>query len=223
MTAAVRRLPLLVALLLLPSTASAHRLDEYLQSTLVAVEPDRVRLMIHLTPGVDVAGQVLALVDRDHDGTISASEAVVYGELVHRDLVVRLDQRTVELQRTAWTFPAPSELRIGSGIIKLEFSSAPDPLAPGAHRLTIQNRHLPAVGVYLLNAARPKVDSIEITQQHRNDNQSEGEIGFNVRPAGTSPVSIAIIVSLLGLLAVGVALYIFRRRRGTVQRDPDLG
>jgi hypothetical protein len=53
---------------------SAHRLDEYLQSTLVAIEAGDVRLQINLTPGVAVAAQVLALIDRDRDGAISRKE-----------------------------------------------------------------------------------------------------------------------------------------------------
>ena len=38
-TTTLRRLPLLFALLAFPSAVFAHRLDEYLQATLVAIEP----------------------------------------------------------------------------------------------------------------------------------------------------------------------------------------
>ncbi len=48
------RLSLLLALVALPSTADAHRLDEYLQATLVDIEPGVLRLRINLTPGVDI-------------------------------------------------------------------------------------------------------------------------------------------------------------------------
>ena len=54
------RLALLLALLAFPSAVFAHRLDEYLQATLVAIEPSDVRLQINLTPGVAVAEKVLA-------------------------------------------------------------------------------------------------------------------------------------------------------------------
>ena len=54
------RLPLLIALLAFPSDVFAHRDDQYLQATLVAVEPSGVRLQINLTPGVAVAEQVIA-------------------------------------------------------------------------------------------------------------------------------------------------------------------
>jgi len=63
-----------------------------------------------------------------------------------------------------------------------EFSATPDPLAAGAHRLTLKNRHLATVSVYLLNAARPRADTLQITRQTRNDNQSAGEIEFTFHP-----------------------------------------
>src|ERR1700677_752682 len=105
MTSARRHLPLLLALLAVPSAIFAHRLDEYLQATLVAIEPGEIRLDINLTPGVAVAGQVLALIDRDSDGVISTNEAGAYAELVRRDLVARLDARNVELKLAALNFP----------------------------------------------------------------------------------------------------------------------
>jgi len=71
LTAILSRLGLLLGLVALPSSALAHQLDEYLQATLVSIEPGEIRLQINLTPGVAVAEQVLALVDRDHGGSPS--------------------------------------------------------------------------------------------------------------------------------------------------------
>ena len=80
-----RHLPLLLALVALPSAVFAHRDDQYLQATLVAIEAGGVRLQINLTPGVAVAEQVLAEIDRDRDGAISKHEAAVYAELLKGD------------------------------------------------------------------------------------------------------------------------------------------
>ncbi len=175
---------LLLALLAFPSAAAARRLDEYLQATLVAIEPGEVRLQINLTPGVAVAGQILALIDSDRDGAISPEEAAAYAELLKRDLAVRLDRRDVELNLTASSFPTPAELRAGDGIIRLDFSTTASPVAAGVHELTLENRHLPAVSVYLVNAALPKSGSIQVTGQKRNADQSVGEIEFTVHPDG---------------------------------------
>jgi len=64
--------------------------DQYLQATLVAIKPSGVRLQINLTPGVAVAKQVIALINRDRDGAISRSEAAVYAESLKRDLTLRV-------------------------------------------------------------------------------------------------------------------------------------
>ena len=122
---------LLLALLALPSAVFAHRDDQYLQATLVAIEPSGVRLQINLTPGVAVAEQVLAQIDRDRDGAISKNEAAAYAELLKRDLTLRVDGRKLELKLTASEFVPPAELRTGSGTIQMEFSAISGPLAAG--------------------------------------------------------------------------------------------
>jgi hypothetical protein len=183
-----RRPLLLLALLVLPSTLFAHRLDEYLQATLAVIEPGSIRLLINLTPGVAVAEQVLAGIDRNSDGMISKKEFASYAGLLKRDLVVRLDEGNTELTLTGSNLPEPAELRAGLGIIQMEFSMKPSARASGPHRLTLENRHLPKVSVYLFNAAKPKSASVQITRQKRNNNQSVGEIEFTLSPpAKASP------------------------------------
>jgi hypothetical protein len=195
----------LLILLAAPSAAFAHRLDEYLQATLVAIEPGDIRLQMNLTPGVEVLDQVLARIDTDHDGAISAKEAAAYAVSLKRDLIVRLDQRVLDLKLTAVNVPEPDELREGEGIIQLEFSVPSDPLRTGAHSLTIENRHLPDVSVYLLNAAKPRAGSIEITGQKRNENQSTGEIGFTFHPRPNPYAAVGIDVLLAALFVGGMA------------------
>jgi hypothetical protein len=174
------RVGLLLGLFALPSTSLAHRLDEYLQATLVTIEPSEVRLQINLTPGVAIAEQVLRLIDRDRDGVISTNEATAYAKLIMRDLILRLDQRKVELKPTSSNFPAPTELRTGWGIIQIEFSATIGPLPAGAHTLILKNRHLRTLSVYLFNAAQPRSGSVHVTRQKRNDSQSIGEIDFTI-------------------------------------------
>src|SRR5579862_2598883 len=74
------RLCMLLGVIAFSSTALAHRLDEYLQATLVTIDPVEIRFQINLTPGVEVADEVLDQVDRDHDGVISTNEASAYCE-----------------------------------------------------------------------------------------------------------------------------------------------
>jgi hypothetical protein len=209
-----RQLPeallLLLAFLALPSAVLGHRLDEYLQATLVVIGTEGIRLDINLTPGVAVANQVIALIDSDRDGLISTNEAAAYAEMLKRDLTVQVDQDIAGLKLTALNFPAPAELRDGSGIIQMEFSVTTGPLAAGAHKLTLLNRHLPKLSVYLFNAALPKSASIRIASQKRNDNQSVGQIEFRSgldRAAGNSNefAIVAAFVALPAAVFAGVA------------------
>ncbi|HEY7116836.1 MAG TPA: hypothetical protein VH475_09630 [Tepidisphaeraceae bacterium] len=204
-------LVLLVAVVALPGTAWAHVLDEYLQATLVDIAPDDIRLEINLTPGVDVAEPILALMNPNRDGVISTDEAARYAGLLKRDLTVRLDDRDVELRLAGSHYPEPGELRGGWGIVQVEFSIHPGSLAAGEHRLTVENRHLPGVSVYLVNAARPRSGWIRITKQNRNENQSWGEIAFDYRPAARSSRSVGLMALVAGVI-VAVCAGVRRRK-----------
>ena len=173
-------LPLLFALIAFPPAVFAHRDDQYLQATLVAIEPSGVRLQINLTPGMAVAEQVIAEIDRDSDGALSKNEAAAYTELLKRDLTLRIDGQDLELELTASEFVPAEELRTGSGTIQMEFSAIFGLPVTGPHRLTLENRHSTAISVYLINAARPRFATVQITRQKRNQNQSVGEIEFTL-------------------------------------------
>ncbi len=186
-TARFRRLLAVLALLAAPHAAFAHQLDEYLQATLVSIEAETVRLHLSLTPGVAIASQVLSNIDLDHDDVISATEAAAYTASLKRDLTVRLDGRVIALKLHASQFPAPAELRTGWEIIVVEFRGKLGPLAAGTHRLTLENRHWPAISGYLVNAALPGTNTIRILAQKRNQNQSSADIQFTAQPPPTAP------------------------------------
>jgi hypothetical protein len=178
-----RPLPLLplLALLAVPAVLHAHRLDEYLQATLVAIEPGHVRLQVNLQPGVAIAEQILRFIDLDRDGAISSAEADAYVGLLRRDLTLRIDGKNVPIRRAHAAFPVPDELRTGTGVIRLEFSARFKVLPNGMHRLDFANRHLAGDSVYLFNAVLPDSKSIRIGRQQRNQNQSIGQIDFTVQ------------------------------------------
>jgi len=193
---------IIAAIVALPPVAFGHVLDEYLQSTLIVIEPGDIRLKINLTPGTEIAGKVLIRIDPNGDGAVSGDESAAYAEMVKDDLTVRLDGRETQLHLTASNMPDLVELRSGHGIIQMEFSIAPCSFSHGNHRLTLENRHFDSLGVYLVNAARPHSASIRITSQNRNVNQSRGEIEF----AYTAPRSLSLIsAGLLASAAVVVA------------------
>jgi len=83
---------LTAAILLLATTpAFAHRLDEYLQATLISVEKDRIQVEIRLTPGIAVLPIVLAKIDADGDGIISQAEQRAYAQRILQDLPLSID------------------------------------------------------------------------------------------------------------------------------------
>ena len=77
--------------LICPAVAGAHRLDEYLQATLLSVERDHVELEIDLTAGSNVASKVFALIDTDRDGQISPAEGEAYTQSVLSSIVISID------------------------------------------------------------------------------------------------------------------------------------
>jgi|ERR1051326_5042894 hypothetical protein len=192
----------LLALLAFPFAVDAHRLNGYLQATIVAIEPSGVRLHMNLTIGGSVAEQVLARIDGDHDGMISTNEALAYADSLKRDLVVKLDQRDVELNLVTFYLPPPAELRSGWGIIQMEFYGKLDRLPTGSHTLALENRHLPNSSVYLLNAAQPNSDSLQIVAQNRNETQSAGEIEFSFHPSPSSSKTAGIVCVAILLAAL---------------------
>jgi hypothetical protein len=175
----------------------------------VAIEPGDIRLLINLTPGTEVAAQVLAQIDRDGDGVISSAEAAAYADALNQDLVVRLDDRPCELTLGDSNIPPPEDLRTGWGIIQLEYRVACGEFAGGPHRLTVQNRHQHNVSAYLCNAAQPKSPALQITAQKRNYNQSTCEIEFTVQgPPRVAPT--AALIGLLAALLIAAAAWLLR-------------
>jgi hypothetical protein len=206
-TAPLHRLPLIiVALAAISPAACGHVLDEYLQSTLVVIEQGDIRLKINLTPGIEIAEQVLSRIDMNSDGVISTEESAAYGEMLRQDITARLDGRDTQLKLTWSNIPELAELRTGHGIIQTEFSITPSSFSAGNHHLTVENRHFDSLGSYLFNAARPKSGSIRIVSQDRNKNQSRGDIEFAYSvPPG--------LLASLAVVVMGVLTVLWRLRR----------
>lgn len=180
----LRALAWLGPLLMGASVAQAHRLDEYLQATFIAVATNEVRLELCLTPGVGVAPTILAELDADHDGRISDAEGVAYAERVRQALTLSADHTSRRLELTGTTFPAVAELREGVGIIRLNLRVGFGDTAPGLHELTFENRHLTNLSVYLVNALMPESRSIKITRQIRDYLQNSLRLDYTVAAEG---------------------------------------
>src|SRR4030088_2575854 len=97
-------------LLLLGAHAFAHRLDEYLQATMISVEKDRVQGSMRLIPGVAVSSIVLASIDTNADGVISETEQRAYAQRVLGDVALSVDGYSLKPTLVSIGFPRIEEM-----------------------------------------------------------------------------------------------------------------
>lgn len=187
---------ILLALGALATNAHAHQLDEYLQSTIVTIEPHEFHFSINLSPGVAIANQLITHIDTNHDGTISSNESNNYCAQFQREITVTLDKQPLSIKLAASNFPDLSELTNGFGMIQLEFAATSIDLQLGTHQLRIANQHFPKISAYLVNAAKPKSPQIQILSQTRNKTQSTATIAFTYKPPLTRSKKITTLAIL---------------------------
>jgi hypothetical protein len=157
----------------------AHRLDEYLQATRIALGPDAVDVEIDLTPGVAIASSIYASIDADHDGQLSSAERDGYAGLVVSSAVLTVDGARERLDVVTSEFPSLAEMSGGGGMIRLTAHASLAHTRTGARRLYFRNGHRPDVSVYLVNALVPPKE-IRIAEQRRDPAQHEVTIDYRV-------------------------------------------
>ena len=194
---------------------SAHRLDEYLQAARIDIEPDRAEVQLDLTPGVAVAEGIIADIDRDRDGLLSADETDAYVSRVLGAVVLELDGRPLHVRPTAATFPELDAFRRGEGTIRVQSGAVLPPLADGDHQLHFRNTHDRGASVYLANALVPRRSSwgdgaAARWRSKRADHRFRHESG------SATPVRIWLLAILAG--AVALAGFLTRRWRARSRR-----
>jgi hypothetical protein len=167
-----------VTILALAATAAlAHRLDEYLQGTIVSVEKNRLQAQMTLTPGVAVYPIVIGQIDTDANSIISEAEQRAYAERVLRDLSLTIDGHRLTPRLVSMEFPAIEEMKEGRGEIRFEFSADLPPSGPN-RKLTIENHHQSRIAAYQVNCLVPRDPDIRIVAQNRNYSQSLYELDY---------------------------------------------
>ena len=170
-------------LLLSGPFAVAHRLDEYLQGTILSVARNRVDAQVTLTPGVAVFRSLIADMDVNGDGTISEAEQRAYVEGFLRDISISIDGHPLAPHLVSTRFPVIEEMKEGRGEIQIEFHAD---FPPGGlnRKLRLENRHKSRIAAYLVNALVPRDHDIRIVSQNRNYSQSQYEMDFEAAGAG---------------------------------------
>jgi hypothetical protein len=187
---------------------STHRRDEYLQAARIGVEPEGVRIDLDLTPGIDVADVIIALIDDDQDASLSRDEQRAYASEIVGALEINLDGAPLNLSLTSSTFPELSAFRRGEGTIRLQLSATHPSLPAGAHQLLFRNRHLGGQSVYLANALMPDNVRVSVTEQRRDPDQTELTIGYAIARGSASLVGWLVI----SLPVAAVLIVRFTRR-----------
>jgi hypothetical protein len=167
---------------------TAHRVDEYLQATLLSIEKDHVSAQLRLVPGIAVVPFVLASIDADRDGLLSIAEQKAYAERVLRDIALTIGGDPLRLQLISANFATIEEMKEGRGEIQLQVRAT---LPPGGRnrRLIYENHHQRGIAAYLVSSAVPRDPSIRITGQSRNDDQSVYQLDYE--QPGVSPLSLS--------------------------------
>lgn len=177
--------PVMAAMLLLSVTgmAQAHRLDEYLQATMIGITRQRVAVTLRLTPGRGVAPAVIHQIDSNGDGTVSPDEQHAYATRMARGLEISLNGHALSLRQGEAVFPSIAAMQAGSGVIVLQYE-ATVALTPGLYHLAYVNHASGPDVVYLVNTLMPDDPAIHPRQQHRSVDQSSYGLEFSVTPQG---------------------------------------
>lgn len=206
--------------LILVGGAAAHRLDEYLQATLIGVRRDAIDVEIQLTPGVRILPALMAVIDRDNDGRISPEEERVYTARVVREVELRVDGVAAPLWLIESKFPSIEAMREGLGTIRIKLRAG-----RSGHELRFENRHLPQLSVYLVNCLAAPSDGLVVRQQLRDEAQRSIEFGYSFG-AGEVPGPRApwirltpfwpIAIGMLLVTRMAVLIYIAKHKRSSI-------
>jgi hypothetical protein len=186
-------------ILFLVAPVSAHRLDEYLEATILSIQSDRVEGSLRLVPGVAVSSTVIASIDTDGDGALSEAEQQSYASRVLGDLSLSIDGHPLKPRLVSADFPPLEEMRQGVGEIHISFI-ADLPRGGADKSLTYENHHQSQLAAYLVNCLVPSDKNVRITAQNRNENQSFYQLDFVEvdRHEGAPPDQASLFSSLSG-------------------------
>jgi hypothetical protein len=196
--------------------AAAHRLDEYLQATLIGVTRDGIDVEIQLTPGVAMLPVLMAVIDQDGDGRISAGEERAYVGRVAREVELRVDGVPAPLSLIESKFPTIEAMQEGLGTIQIKLRAA-----RSGHELRFENRHLPQVSAYLVNCLSAPSDGLLVSRQERDEAQRSIEFEYSFGGAVPGPQAPWIALgpfwpAAIGMLLVArMAILIYRAKRDT--------
>jgi hypothetical protein len=165
---------LAAVVVLLPGCASAHPVDEVVQSVYLFIGPDAVLLELDLTPGSAVSGSVMGALDGDSDRSITDAEARAFAEMVLERSSLMIDGETLALKVQSVTVPPYDMLEQAGDTLRI-FASAGHADTQGKHVLHYVNSYVPARTLRDANVfLQPGGDWVyEVMAQDGSDDGSE--------------------------------------------------
>jgi hypothetical protein len=197
-------------LMLAAMPAWGHRLDEYLQASIVTIAKNRVEVEMTLTPGVAVYRALITTIDTNADGVVSEAEEHAYADAVLRDLSWSIDGHRLSPRWTSIRFPSTDEMKEGQGEIQIDVRAD---LPPGGRTraLTFENHHQPRISIYQVNSLVPADPHLRIAAQDRNYSQSHYRLDYEQTDVSTGRPSFA----WLGLILIAPLALLLRQRAQT--------
>ena len=161
--------------------AGAHRVDEYLQATRIALGIDRIDLEMDLTAGTAVASEVFRWIDTNGDGRVSGAEREGYAQDFLRAVALSIDGRRVPVSLAEIHMPELADMRLGTGTIRVRAVGNIAAQWMGHHQVAYSNTHRPESSVYLVNALVPEDARIQIADQRRDSAQHGLTLEYTVK------------------------------------------
>ena len=177
---AVVALSVAMSVVMLASLTFAHPVDECVQAAYLKLGPDALELELDLTPGEQVAAQMLGLIDQNQDGQMDQPEAQQYAERVLEELSLTVDDQPQSLKFESVVPPSTSTFLAGGGTIKLIARAALTGGA-GVHALGFRNAHAPVKSGYLANVF-VQSGEVQILEQQRNATQQDFRVRYRLEP-----------------------------------------
>lgn len=196
----------------------AHQIDEYVSVTHVEIQSDVVRVLLRLTPGMDIAPGVMAHIDANGDGWFSEDEQRRYSQRFLETTTVAVDSVMLTPQLAETSFPAlnANSSRAGQALIRMTMQATMPPLEPGRHSVVVGNTNHDVTGLVANALPDFSYSAIRIGEQTRDRYQRQLEIAFVVAPRQRAGWLIG--GGLAALMAAAGGLAVWRRGRRAAAR-----
>ncbi|MGE3333479.1 MAG: HupE/UreJ family protein [Rhodospirillaceae bacterium] len=158
----MRILGLIFLLFYLSAPAAAHNVDQYLQSTQLAIHPDHIDATMQLIPGDGVVDRILPTIDTDGDRRLTQAEGEAYARRVLGDLTLSADGAALTPDLVSVTVPSFADMEDGLAGMSLIYKAA----LPQGRSIFFANHHQPDLSVYVVTTTLP--EGFEILSQERD-------------------------------------------------------